>query len=201
MEVIVRHLGDAKLRGTAVEALTSYGEQIISPLGELFNNDVISAPIRRQIPRILSRLRFQASADILQECLGIGDLTVRMAVLKALNRLRETAPELKYGAELISKRIRQEAQSYFELYAAITRFRQLGHSGKATALLVRTLEERLRQIINRLFRLLGLHHPPKQIYAAYLAVSHQRSEEFTAALEFLDNILDYELKLILFAVN
>jgi hypothetical protein len=63
--------------------------------------------------------------------------------------------------------------------------------------LARTIEERLTRTIERLFRLLGLRYPPRQIHAAYLAVSQKRSEEFAAALEFLDNILDHDLRAIL----
>ena len=132
----------------------------------------------------------QVSVDSLQKRLGLPNLTVRTAVLKALNRLRERAPELDCGEEAVTRQIHREAQSYFELYAALTRFRERQRAGKATALLTRTVEERLKQIIDRLFRLLGLRYPPKQIYAAYLAVSHRRSEEFATALEFLDTASD-----------
>jgi hypothetical protein len=43
----------------------------------------------------------------------------------------------------------------------------------------------------------GLRYPPKDIYAAYRALHHRKSEEYTAALEFLDNVLERELKKIL----
>jgi AAA family ATP:ADP antiporter len=56
---------------------------------------------------------------------------------------------------------------------------------------------RLQDTVERLFRLLGLRYPPKEIYAAYLAVNRRRAEELSAALEFLDNVLDRELKRVL----
>ncbi len=39
-----------------------------------------------------------------------------------------------------------------------------------------------------------MRYPPKEVYAAYLAVKHRRAEQLSAALEFLDNVLDRELK-------
>jgi AAA family ATP:ADP antiporter len=56
---------------------------------------------------------------------------------------------------------------------------------------------RLRETLERLFRLLGLRYPPREIYSAYLAMSKRDSEDATAALEFLDSVLDRDLKRIL----
>jgi len=64
-------------------------------------------------------------------------------------------------------------------------------------LLVRTIEERSHGTVERLFRLLGLRYPPKEIYAAYLAVHHHRPEQLAAAMDFLESILDRELKRVL----
>jgi AAA family ATP:ADP antiporter len=114
-----------------------------------------------------------------------------------LGRIRETSPQLDYGDRQIRDLILTEAHQYYQLYAAVTRFRETRPGGKATALLARTIEERLTQTIERQFRLLGLRYPPKQIQAAYLVVSQRRREEFATALEFLDNILEHDLKSVL----
>jgi AAA family ATP:ADP antiporter len=87
-----------------------------------------------------------------------------------------------------------------ELNAALAPFRNGapgGPGGKAARLLARTIEDRLRRTLERLFRLLGLRYPPKEIYSAYLAVSHHRAEDAAAAMEFLDNVLERNLKRIL----
>ena len=60
-----------------------------------------------------------------------------------------------------------------------------------------TIEERLKGTLERLFRLLGLRYPPKEIYSAFRAVSRKQHEEATAALEFLDNTLERDIKRIL----
>src|SRR5262249_14390399 len=58
-------------------------------------------------------------------------------------------------------------------------------------------EDRLKATLERLFRLLGLRYQPREIYSAYLAVSRKRHEESAAALEFLDNLLERDIKRIL----
>ena len=64
----------------------------------------------------------------------------------------------------------------------------------AARLLSLTIEERLKGTLERLFRLLGLRYPPKEMYSAYRAVSRRQHDEATAALEFLDNTLERDLK-------
>ena len=174
-----------------------YGETVFDDLGKLLADSSALAANRRQIPRVLSQVPLQGSVEILERSLSVRDLSIRGAVLKALNRLRSSSPHLDYSEELATKQIRSEALFYYQLFAALQQFRQAHRGGKATALLTRTLEERLKETIDRLFRLLGLRYPPKQIYAAYLAFSHQRSEDFSSALEFLDALLDHDLKSVL----
>jgi AAA family ATP:ADP antiporter len=154
--------------------------------------------LRQQIPRVLKAIPDQRSVDVLLAAIGHQDLSVRASVLKALNRLRETAPHLNFANHFVTEQILAEARYYFELAAALEPFRdQKEHRRSAACLLARTLEERLAGTLERLFRLLGLRYPPKEIYSAYLAVSRRRTEEAAAALEFLDNVLERDLKRIL----
>jgi AAA family ATP:ADP antiporter len=136
--------------------------------------------------------------EVLFAAIAEPDLTVRSQVLKALNSLRETAPKLHFGRETLIEQILTEARYYYEMSAALAPFKENGASvTPAARLLVQTIEERLRRTLERMFRLLGLRYPPREIYAAYLgAVNRKRTEQHTAAIEFLDNILERELKRI-----
>jgi AAA family ATP:ADP antiporter len=196
LNVVIQRLGSSALRRAAIEALTGYGEPVCPTLGNLLADPATPLAVRRQIPRVLAAVATQRSVDALERCLAVPDAVIRTAVLKSLNRLRQQAPYLRYEQEVITRQIRNEARFYYQLYASLARFHAVQPGGKATALLARTLEDRLRQSLDRLFRLLGLRYPPGPIYAAYLAVTHRRSEEYAPALEFLDNILDQDLKTI-----
>ncbi len=194
---IVPKLADPRLRGAAIEALAAYGTRIVGTLSDLLEDDHVSPAIRKQIPRVLRAIQDQRSVDVLIRSINQPNLAVRAAVLKALNRLRASAPSLNYGDVFVTKQILNEARLYFELSAALAPFR--GHKGPRTAagLLAVSIEERLNQTLERLFRLLGLRYPPKEMYAAYLALNSRKREQYAAALEFLDNVLDRELKRIL----
>lgn len=191
---LVRKLGEPRQRAGAIQALASHGARIAGALGDLLEDSQVPIAVRRQIPRVLRLIPEQRSADVLLRAIGHPELAVRNAVLRALNRLRQTAPDLDYGAPQVARQVLEEARYYFQLNAALAPLAENRSPCTAACLLARTLEERLRQTLERLFRLLGLRYPPRQIYAAYLAVARRKSEEFAAALEFLDNVMDREMK-------
>ena len=124
--------------------------------------------------------------------------SIRAAALKALVQLKEAAPQLSYRHPLVKQEILNAAHHYYEMSAALVPF--AGYADKrrsAAGLLARTLQERLRQSIQRLFRLLGLRYPSQEMHWAYLAFTHGDKEKRMAAVEFLDNILDQDLKRVL----
>lgn len=194
LHLLVSRLADARLRGVVIESLVAYGTKISGTLGDILEDDSVPIASRRQIPRVLKAVANQRNVDILLRSIGQPNLAIRAAVLKALNRLRETNPDLNYGDIFVTKQILNEARSYFQLNAALEPFRNQRNPRTAAGLLALSIEERLKQTLERLFRLLGLRYPPKEIYAAYLAVNRRRGEQFAAAVEFLDNVLDRDLK-------
>jgi ATP:ADP antiporter, AAA family len=182
------------VRAEALEALAAYGDDVCGPLSDLLGDDSVSPAIRVQVPRALKLIRTQRSVDALVAAIGHGNLAVRASVLKALNSLRINAPKLDFHQNFVNEYILVEARGYFELNAALASFIDYRKPGSAAGLLARTIEQRLSDSIERLFRLLGLRYPPGEIYSAYLAYKSRRGEELSTALEFLDNTLDKDLK-------
>jgi AAA family ATP:ADP antiporter len=170
---------------------------ICGTLGDILEDNSAALSVRQQIPRALRLIVDQRSVDVLMRALRFPDLLFRVPVLKALNRLREVNPRLHYSDQFVMVQIHQEARRYFELHAALAPLCEARKPCTAACLLTRTIEERLRQTLDRLFRLLGLCYPPREIYSAYLAVCQGRGEQFSAALEFLDNVLERDLKRVL----
>jgi len=91
-----------------------------------------------------------------------------------------------------------EAHHYFQLNAALQTLRRRDAAPRsATDLLIRSVESDLGESLARLFQLLGLRYPPKQIRASYRALSRPGTEEAAAAMEFLDSTLEADMKRIL----
>jgi AAA family ATP:ADP antiporter len=71
---------------------------------------------------------------------------------------------------------------------------------KARRLLLLALEEKLDKNLERVFRLLGMKYPPKDMVDAYLGLMSQTAKLKAIAIEFLDNILETRLKRILIPI-
>jgi hypothetical protein len=123
-----------------------------------------------------------------------------MAVIKALNRLRESAPQLQFPAQAISQQIHKEAHECAVLHAQVAPLRAAARPRGAAALLARTLDTRLRQSMERLFRLLGLVYLPNEIYNTWLAIQSGKTDRVTAAHDYLDSVLERETKRVVMAL-
>ncbi|MGO9261572.1 MAG: Npt1/Npt2 family nucleotide transporter [Bryobacteraceae bacterium] len=193
-EQIVSRLADHVVRGAAIESLAAYGTRVCGSLGDILADRNAPLAVRRQIPRVLRLIPDQRSVDVLIGSLGLPDPAVRTAVLKALNRLRRSAPHLQFPAPPINQHIVHEVTECFHLHAQLAPLRDAARPGTASALLARTLEYRVRQSTERLFRLLGLRYSPDEIYNAYLALESGNPERVTPAHDYLDSLLERELK-------
>jgi AAA family ATP:ADP antiporter len=196
LDSLLRLLAHARMRGYAIEALAGFGERIVGTLGDVLLDTTTAVAVRRQIPRVLQRIPSQRTVDVLFQSYDESDLTVRTTALKGLNHLRDVAPKLNYGRESLQQYISSEARYYYEMAAALSPFKD-NHETPAARLLAATLEDRLRKTLERLFRLLGLKYPPREMHAAYLALNRKTTDEYAAAIEFLDNVLERDLKRLL----
>jgi len=196
---LIDALGKPRVRLEAIRALCNFGPLITGTLSDVLADEQVSTRIKKQIPRVLTTMPDSRSVTVLLSAIGHPDLHVRTAALKALNRLRETAPDLHIDDQPVTDRLLDEARLYYELTAALAPFHAFGvqDQHRATRLLVRTIEDRLKDTLARLFRLLGLRYPPKDIFSAYLAVSRPGTADTTSAVEFLDTVLDRHLKSVL----
>ena len=142
------------------------------------------------------------------------DLHLRYEIIKALNKLRIKFQELKFDKQSIKTKILEEIELYNRTLALWIRQNMELISGeaseppnidpgqrqKARKLLVTALDEKLDNNLERIFRLLGLHYPPKDMYDAYLGIISSNLHIRANSIEFLDNILEPKLKRILIPI-
>lgn len=211
LPILMANLTTKHVRKYARESLAKYGEDIIDTLGMNLNNPGIEKKQRLAIPRVLSLIGFQKSVNLFMKNLTQKDLLLRYEIIKALNKLREKFPALKFEKQHIEARIWDETEHYCYILTMLQRQkislsvdRESRHSDdtsyrllKARELLKVALEEKLDNNMERIFRLLGLKYPPKDMYNAYLGVKSRRSHLRANSVEFLDNILEPNLKKIL----
>jgi AAA family ATP:ADP antiporter len=205
--ILIRHLNTKRVRRYARRALAEYENAVIAPLEDYMANINGDRQIRMGIPKVLALVATQSSVDLLMSQLDQSDLMLRSQVIKALNKLRGNYPLLKFNKSTILNRISKESEKYFKTLALFKLQKQFfkelpadpSHLDvesvhQAGALLLRAIQERLEDNLERIFRLLGLIYSSQDIHNAYHAITSERPNLRANAIEFLDNVLDINLK-------
>ncbi|MFQ5638430.1 MAG: Npt1/Npt2 family nucleotide transporter [bacterium] len=197
---LLQHLKSRSFRKQAREALAQFGDSITEILADTFCDIHADMRVRLGIPRILSLVGSQRSVDILLDCLDQKEEPVRYQVIKALNKLRAGFSNLKFDNR-VDDALTDELMKYFRVLAALhVTDPDNGADADSFLLLRRVLQERLDDHIDRVFRLLGLRYPPRDIYNAYAATLSRDRTVRANAVEFLDNILSSNLKRVLLPI-
>ncbi|MFQ5583159.1 MAG: Npt1/Npt2 family nucleotide transporter, partial [Calditrichia bacterium] len=211
---LIRNLNERHVKKFAREALVDYGEEVIDDLVRVMQNPREEPGIRYAIPKVLALIGSQRSVDVLMENLKQDNPELRYETLKALNNLKLKFPLLKLDDRFLAERIREEMREYYQLVTIIYEQKKTldGYNPalpdeenqeriqQARRLLVKALEEKLGRILERVFRLLGLKYQQDVLFNAYLGIRSQKPDLKANALEFLDNILDFNLKRLIIPV-
>jgi AAA family ATP:ADP antiporter len=212
--VLITQLNTKHLRKHVREALVVYGEDIITTITDILENPAEDGGRRMTIPKVMAMIDSQKSVNTLMRNLDIMDMPLRYEIIKALNKLRVKFPTLKFDPHIIQSRVLDEITLYKNTLRAWLEQNELlltaqqkngkqtlsDQDKKARLLLVFALEEKLDKNLERIFRLLGMKYPPKDMIDAYLGLMSQTAKLKAIAIEFLDNILDPRLKRILIPI-
>jgi AAA family ATP:ADP antiporter len=197
-----------RFRNIVRKTLAVYGEDVIQSVAQHFSDKYTTEIEKISLSRVLSRINSQQSVDILWNFINSGSLTLRYEIIKALNKLRARDPQLKFGKKRIDSQIEKECENFRKNLTSLTIESNISQNvnpeskingnayslQKSRKLLIRALRERLDHSLERIFRLLGLKYPARDIYNAYLSISSGRTHLKANAIEFLDNVLDPGLK-------
>ena len=187
---LLRH---RRLKGQARAVLVSYGEPAIDVLAHFMRDPEEDIWVRRHIPATLALISTQKSADVLAAALNEPDGFLRYKVVAALERLRRDNGHLTFPRETIEGLALAEGRQYFN-YLSL-RYNLFGRQAlPADSVLARALDQKLERIVDRIFRLLGLTYPWKDISAARWTLQHADQRTRASALEYLDNILSGPLR-------
>ncbi len=211
--ILISRLHDRRLKHEARTALVGYGETVVPALQHFMNDDQEEIWVRRALPKTIARIGGQAALTSLTESLSAPDPFLRRKVIEALGFLRSHDGDVRpYRASI-------EAQLVFECrghlralidLSALAEHRSNGGNGHAATggaerggephLLERLLGDRMDDHTSNVFRLLGQIHPQRDTLAAYQGLLSDRPDRRAHALEYLDNVLDGEVRPAVFAV-
>ena len=190
---LISLLGNRHLKSGGREALVGYGESVVEMLGHFLRDPEEDIWVRRHIPATLARVPCQASMDVLIAGLGEPDGFLRYKVLVAIEKLRRGHPDLTFETEPIEKLALKEGRGYFNWLSL--HHNLFVRAGLPTdSVLALTLDQKLGRSVDRIYRLLGILYPWKDITAARWAIEHGDARSRSNAFEYLDNILASRLR-------
>ncbi len=203
IEVLIKHLPSKETRQAAIEGLFNYGDPIISRLYSEIKNERIDLDEASQALLVIEKFGSQKAINVL---IGLTDGTehhIKMEAIEAIKRLKWTNNNLEINDRFIVNRVLDECHLYQNTLSVIHSQIVLQHK-RASAVnpniiearnaLMLLLEQRLDRQLQRIFSLLGIKYPPEDIDPILNNIIHGEEEQRIHAIEFLDNILNAQLK-------
>ncbi len=201
---LIRMLTRKSMVEYTARSLALFQPQIYGILDDYLKNPQEKLTIRIHIPEILAKIGAQPAVDILLNNLSHQNPEIRYSIIHALYHLRLQKPDLKFDERRTADSVLDEVNNYIQFWMMIQNQLSAKASaseptniGKIRRQLIRDLERKLDDLLEVVFRLLGLKYPPSDITNAYLGLKSKKTDLRINAVEFLDNILDFDLKKVL----
>jgi AAA family ATP:ADP antiporter len=205
---LIDFLSEAPYRPHAKSALVQYELGLVNLLPDYFKKGLIDITDIRRLPAVLEKIPSQQTVDLLFaliERYHPEDLEVRLEVLKALNAMRRDFPLLQMPTKKVFRQILTETKTYQTTINNLqAQLAQRGEGSEALQAarkgLLNLLEQRQEGNLDRLFRLLGLRYQPADIIPIFRGLHAAGHQEKISALEFLDILLENNLKRLVIPV-
>jgi len=212
----IQPVNEKHIRKYTRESLAENGEEIVEVLTKPLENNEEDPIKRRSIPKVLALIDSQKSANLLSSNLNQVDRHLRYEIIKALSKLRSNFPDLRFDKQSIEARSNVEATHFTQLLTMLYRqnkslnsfLRSTSQNDERTSIRIKkawnllngALEEKLNSTMMRIFLLLGLKHPSKDMSNAYQGIKSNESQLRANSVEFLENILDAKFKKVLIPI-
>jgi len=185
---LIDALAERPTQSPAREGLAAFGDRVAGTLGDYLADATVPIVVRREIPRVLSRIGTPDAVRALFRHRSREDVRLSYRVLKAMNHIRVQRPTDRFPAELVTEDLEYDAKTFL---SAFVHYRNcpIGENTTAERLLCVALNERMEQALNRIFRRLALLYPAADIYAAYRGIVSLLPRARGSALEYLENAL------------
>lgn len=194
LDDVLAHLGTPEVLVDAIQALGRLGDGIVEGLRDRLIDARVALTIRRQIPTVLLSIGTVHAEGVLMESLLQSDTSLRFGIIAALNKLRQVHPEVALDAQGVEMVLAAEIMGHYRSYQILGR---LGGTLDRRDRIVPTLKQSMEHEVERIFRLLGLLFPSRDLHSAYFGLRSTDAAVRANALEFLENILKPELRELL----
>ncbi len=190
---LVSMLGHRSLKRDAREVLVGYGEPVLDALAHFMHDQQEDTWVRRHLPATIARIPSQRAVDILVSALSDPDGFLRFKAIEALRKIRRAHPELTFDQEAIEKQVLMEALAHYN-YLSLHHNLFVRENLPSNDLLSRALEDKISRTRDRIYILLELLYPWKDISTSRWALEHGDARASASAAELLDNTLKGQVR-------
>ena len=197
--VLLDHLKDDTYQQVAGVAIAAFGDRILGTVYDYLTDPKEDEEIRTRLPGAIVGHESQSTVEVLLTALKESTVPVRHAIILALSRLRSNNRKLRFKWDLLREEVREEARHY----AAVGQIYNLWRKNDVAAGDVFDTEvfaQARRRSLENIFRLLSLYYLQDDMMNAFRGLVSERKDLRAGALEFVDNLLDWETKRFLLPI-
>jgi hypothetical protein len=186
---LIRHLRGRLRRSVVRDALVAFGDAGLDALTSALSDIDLSPKVRVHLPRAIAEFGSQKAADVLLERLNEEPSgVVRFRVLRALGHML-VAHRIRIRRATVTVSLRHNLIEHLRLTALSVPFEKEVPAAASGRLLVGLVGDKMRQALERVFRLLALLYPKEDLRNVYFAMHSKERAERANALEFLDTLV------------
>ena len=208
LEMILEYIAEKEYRKAAIKALKNYGPGITNTILDLDKAEDLRDNVKQYLPKVVQSFNTQGAIRILMRLLRSRDVVIRYEASKSLIKLRTQNKKLFFNKRLFKAEILNESKFYKETLDAIASIQETIKQSQIDAVdedsdievliaresLIDVLDEQLELSLKCIFKLLSLIYDETDIEVTYSGLFSNIKEARVNALEFLDNLLQNQLK-------
>ena len=207
-KVLIDFLAQKKFRKAAIKALKNYSTSLTKTIIDLEESDELNNAAKRYLPLLIRSFNNQRSVKVLMGFLKSKDVNTRFEATKALIKLKTNNDTLYFSKRRLKKEIVRECRYGRESLDALASMRAIVNSEidkgfpenqkndilSARNSIIAVLDEQLHTSLKSIFKLLSLLYDETDIKVSYSGLISDVKEAQVNALEFLDNLLQSQIK-------
>ncbi len=195
LPLLVRMLGARSSRSEARDALVALGDLALEYLDRALADPTLPPPVRRHLPRTISRFPGKLPAQVLLNRLPHEtDEVVELKLLRGIGRLRSDDPTIPVNRaallRLAEATVRRAVQLlHWRCWVEIAIEREPRAHTDASSLLVALLREKETTALERAFRMLGVLQPREEFRIIYEGLSSADVKARAGSRELLQHVV------------
>ena len=206
-------LKNKKHRKRAVKALKSYGPKIIDNILEIDTRSELEPSIKKHLPKVIESFNNEQAVRVLVRLLKSKSTVTRLEASKSLKKLRKNNQQLYISTRIIKAQILKESSNYKNILEIINSLQHLINAEvakenatvdqdiyEARKEMITSLEVSLENSLRCIFNLLSLIYNQEDINMTYVGIQSEIKEARINSLEFLDNILQSKIKMMILPI-